>query len=224
MPIRDWPASERPRERLLAAGAATLSDAELVAVLLGGGRRGGDAVGLARTLLATHGGIAGLLAQDPMALQRSPGVGPAAACRLSAAVELAGRAMGARLGDGAPLSGPEQAGRYLSARLGLRHREVFAALFLDSRHRVLRCEELFAGTIDGAAVHPREVVRRALTLNAAALIVAHNHPSGVAEPSAEDIALTRRLRDALALVEVRLLDHLVVGAGEVCSLAGRGLL
>lgn len=224
MAIADWPPGERPRERLLAAGPAVLSDAELLALLLGSGPRGADALSLARTLLVRFGGLAGLLSQDPASLQRVSGVGPASACRLAGVLELATRALGAPLAAGAPLSSPEQAARYLTARLGPRQREVFAALFLDSRHRVLRCEELFAGTIDGAAVHPREVVRRALALNAAALIVAHNHPSGVAEPSAEDVALTRRLRDALALVDVRLLDHLVVGAGTVCSLAGRGLL
>lgn len=224
MPITDWPESERPREKLLARGPGALSDAELLAIFLRTGVPGMTAVDLARTLLARFGGLRGLLAADRGTLCAAPGLGPAKYAQLQAAVEMARRHLYEGLVRGEPITSPLAARDFLLARLRDRPHEVFAALFLDTRHRVIAFRELFRGTVDGAAVHPREVVRAALALNAAALIVAHNHPSGVAEPSAADVGITRRLREALALVEVRLLDHLVVGDGTVVSLAERGLL
>jgi len=222
MHIRDWPADERPREKLLARGAAVLSDAELLAIFLGSGLPGRDAVQTSRELLAAHGPLRVLLEHPPGALAKLPGLGPARACALAAALELGHRHLAAALERGEALTDPLAAGRYFAQRLRARPHEVFAVLFLDTRHRALAFEEMFQGTVDGAEVHPREVVRRALALNAAALIVGHNHPSGHPEPSAADRAITARLKQALALVEVRLLDHFVVGDGAPVSLAARG--
>jgi len=222
MHIRDWPAEERPREKLLARGAAALSDAELLALLLGSGLRGRDAVATARELLAAHGPLRALLETPPAALAELPGLGPARACTLAAVMELGGRHLAAGLERGEALSDPGAAGRYFARRLRHQPHEVFAALFLDTRHRALAFEELFRGTIDGAEVHPREVARRALAHNAAAVIVGHNHPSGNPEPSAADRAVTARLKQALALVDVRLLDHFVIADGPPVSLAARG--
>jgi DNA repair protein RadC len=222
MHIRDWPATERPREKLLSRGAGTLSDAELLAIFLGSGLRGRDAVATARELLTEHGPLRVLLERSPSELKKLRGLGPARACTLASALELSRRLLHAELERGAALSDPQSAGRYFAQRLrGLPH-EVFAALFLDTRHRVIAFEELFQGTLDGAEVHPREVVRRALGHNAAAVIVAHNHPSGNPEPSASDRAVTARLKQALALVDLRLLDHFVIGDGAPVSLAARG--
>ena len=172
--------------------------------------------------LVAHGPLRELLENDPAGLALLPGLGPARACKLVAALELGHRHLAAALERGEVLTDPASAGRYFSQRLRGRGHEVFAALFLDTRHRALAFEELFQGTVDGAEVHPREVVRRALSHNAAAVIVGHNHPSGDAEPSAADRAVTARLKQALALVEVRLLDHFVVGDGSAVSLASRG--
>lgn len=224
MHIRDWPDDERPREKLLARGAGALSDAELLAIFIGSGSRGMDAVQTARQILCQHGPLRALLQSPPQALSQLPGLGPASACRLAAAVELGQRLLAAELARGVLVSDPDAAGRHFSQRLRHQPREVFAVLFLDTRHRSLGFEELFAGTIDGAEVHPREVVRRALAHNAAALIVGHNHPSGNPEPSAADRALTQRLRQALELMDIRLLDHLVIGDGPPVSLAARGWL
>ncbi|ROR34475.1 RadC family protein [Inmirania thermothiophila] len=224
MAIRHWPAAERPREKLLAQGPEALSDAELLAIFLRTGVRGRSALDLARELLARFGGLRPLLDAPPAAVCALPGLGPAKYAQLAAALELARRHLQERLRRGEAVTDPAAAARYLAARLRHRPREVFACLFLDARHRLIAYEELFTGTIDGAQVHPREVARRALAHNAAAVIAAHNHPSGVAEPSAADRALTRRLAEALALLEVRLLDHFVVGDGEPCSLAQLGLL
>lgn len=222
MHIRDWPAAERPREKLLARGAGALSDAELLAIFLGSGLRGRDAVTTARELLSAQGGLRALLQRPPKELRKLRGLGTARVCALVAALELGQRLLQADLERGAALSDPQSAGRYFAQRLrGLPH-EVFAALFLDTRHRVIAFEELFQGALDGAEVHPREVVRRALGHNAAAVIVAHNHPSGNPEPSAADRAVTVRLKQALALVELRLLDHFVIGDGPPVSLAARG--
>ncbi|MDH5830908.1 DNA repair protein RadC [Luteimonas sp. M1R5S18] len=222
MHIRDWPSHERPREKLLSRGAAALSDAELLAIFLGSGLRGQDAVATARQLLDRHGPLRRLLELDPAGLARLPGLGPARACKLSAALELCNRWLAAGLERGEALTDPASAGRYFAQRLRGQAIEVFAALFLDTRHRALAFEELFRGTIDGAEVHPREVVRRALAHNAAAVIVGHNHPSGNPEPSAADRAVTAQLKQSLALVDVRLLDHFVVGDGAPVSLAARG--
>ncbi len=222
MHIREWPAGERPREKLLAQGAGALSDAELLAIFLGSGVRGRDAVATARTLLATHGPLRALLERPAASLAALPGLGPARACALAGALELGHRQLAADLARGEALTDPQAAGRYFARRLRGHPYEVFAALFLDTRHRALGFEELFRGTVDGAEVHPREVARRALAHNAAALIVGHNHPSGSPEPSAADRAVTARLKQALALVDVRLLDHFVIGDGAPVSLAARG--
>ncbi|OOG25715.1 hypothetical protein B1C78_06340 [Thioalkalivibrio denitrificans] len=223
MPITDWPADERPREKLLKRGAAALSDAELLAIFLRTGVAGRTAVDLARDLLSRFGGLRPLLQADPDAFCTARGLGVAKYTQLQAVVEMARRHLSETLTRGDALGSPDDTRRYLSARLRDYPFEVFACLFLDNRHRVIAFEELFRGTIDGASVHPREVVRRALTHNAAAVILAHNHPSGVAEPSRSDEAVTWRLRDALALIDVRVLDHVVVGE-ELVSFAERGLL
>jgi len=224
MSIRHWPEAERPREKLLAQGAGALSDAELLALFLGSGRRGECAVTLGRGLLHRHGSLRALLDLSAAQLCSSPGLGPARSAVLKAALELGVRHLAAALERGQALTEPRAAGRYFSQRLRAHPHEVFAVLFLDNRHRAIAFEELFRGTIDGAQVHPREVVRRCLAHNAAAVMFGHNHPSGVAEPSAADRAITRRLVDALALVEVRVLDHFIVGDGDPTSFAERGLL
>lgn len=224
MSIRDWPAPERPRERLLARGAQSLSDAELLAIFLRTGVKGKSAVDLARDLLHRFGSLRRLLAADRTAFCAAPGLGTAKYAQLQAVLEMGRRHLSERLERGHPLASPAQSADFLQARLRDLPYEVFAVLFLDNRHRVLAFEELFRGTIDGASIHPREVVRRALQHNAAAVILSHNHPSGVAEPSQADLRITSRLRDALGLIDVRVLDHLVVGDGDCCSLAERGLL
>jgi DNA repair protein RadC len=224
MAITDWPASERPRERLLGLGAGALSDAELLAIFLRTGVAGKTAVDLARELLAEFGGLRPLLTADARSFCRARGLGSAKYAQLQAVLEMGRRHLHETLARGEPLTSPAATRRYLAARLRDHPHEIFACLFLDNRHRLIAYEELFRGTIDGASVHPREVVRRSLALNAAALILAHNHPSGVAEPSTADAGITRRLRDALALVDVRVLDHIIVGDGECVSLAERGLV
>ncbi len=222
MAICDWPVAERPREKLLAQGAGILSDAELVALFLGTGVRGMDAVELARTTLADFGGLRGLLGAGPGDFCARPGLGRARYALLQAGLELARRHLYEEFTGSEPLSSPAQAERYLQSCLHDRPHEVFCCLFLDAQHRVVACEELFRGTLDGASVYPREVVKRTLYHNAGAVILAHNHPSGVPEPSAADRHITRRLVDALALVDVRVLDHVVVGRGRVVSFARRG--
>jgi DNA repair protein RadC len=223
MSIREWPCGERPREKLLQRGSAALSDAELLAVLLGSGIPGKDAIALGRELLQEAGGLGALLGRsDGPATAR--GLGPAKRARIAAALELARRCLGEQLQARPSLGSPRDSGEFLSARLRHLPYEVFGCLYLDNRHRVLAFEELFRGTVDGASVHPREVVRACLKHNACAVIFAHNHPSGVAEPSAADRAITRELREALQLVGVRVLDHLVVGQGAPVSMAERGLL
>ncbi len=224
MSIADWPRDERPREKLLARGPAVLSDAELLALFIQNGTRGSSAVDLARTALDRTQGLRGLLDLDSARLATIAGIGPARTALLKAAIELATRYLEERVRRSDALTSPAHTSRFLCARLRSRPYEVFACLFLDNRHRVIHFEEMFRGTIDGASVHPREVVKRSLEHNAAALIVAHNHPSGVAEPSHADRILTRRLTEAGALVELRLLDHIVVGDGETVSFAERGWL
>ena len=224
MRIADWPQTERPRERLLEHGTTGLSDAELLAIVLRTGSRGRSALDLARELISGYGGLRGLLEADRESLCGERGVGPAKYAQIHAALELARRHLKSGLNRGDALTSPDATRRYLSAELRHRPHEVFCALMLDTRHRMIAFEELFAGTIDSAHVHPRVVVERALVRRAAAVIVAHNHPSGVAEPSQADLAITRRLRDALGLVDIRLLDHFIVGDGEVVSLAERGLV
>ena len=224
MPITDWPREERPREKLLAHGATALSNAELLALFIQTGTRGASAVDVARTALDRAQGLRGLLDLEAGRLATLPGIGPARSALLKAAVELAARYLEERVRRSDAITSPTHTTQFLCARLRSRPHEIFACLFLDNRHRVIRFEEMFRGTIDGASVHPREVAKRALELNAAALIAAHNHPSGVAEPSLSDQAITKKLRDALALVDVRLLDHFVIGDGEVVSFVERGWL
>ncbi len=223
-PISSWPDSEKPREKLLAAGPASLSDAELLAVLLRSGLPGVSAVSLARTLIARFGGLRGLFAASHDELCRVRGFGSGKYSQMQAAAELARRQLAEPLRRDGPLNNPAAVRDFLHARLRDKPYEVFCCLYLDNRNRLIRFEELFRGTIDGASVHPREVARRALRRNAAALILAHNHPSGVAEPSQADEIITRRLSSALALLDIRVLDHLVVGDGETVSFAERGLL
>lgn len=224
MTIRDWPADERPREKLLTKGPQALSDAELLAIFLRTGLPGQSAVDLARSLLSHFGSLRRLLEADHATFCQARGMGTAKYAQLQASLELSRRHLLSTLQRGDALTSPDQTRRYLASRLREKQREVFAALFLDNRNRVICYEELFHGTIDGASVHPREVVSRALTLNAAALIVAHNHPSGVSEPSRADQQITEQLKRALALVDVRLLDHIIIGDGESRSLAEEGLL
>ncbi|WP_426683826.1 DNA repair protein RadC [Xanthomonas translucens pv. undulosa] len=222
MHISKWPRDERPREKLLARGARALSDAELLAIFLGSGLPGSDAVRTSRDLLQRHGPLRKLLDRPPRDLVRLPGLGLARACRLSAALELGQRHLAAELERGTTLNDPGAAGRYFAQRLRARPHEVFAVLFLDTKHRSLAFEELFQGTLDGAEVYPREVLRRALAHNAAAVIIGHNHPSGNPEPSSADRAVTHRLKQALGLVDIRLLDHFIVGDGVPVSMAARG--
>lgn len=224
MTIMDWPADERPREKLLARGPAALSDAELLALFIGTGRRGQTAVDIGRELLTRHGTLKALLETDHATLAAQAGLGMAKACRLHAALELGRRYLASQLQREDAIAHPSACADYLRARLGAYPYEVFACLFLDNRHRVIAFEELFRGSIDGASVHPREVVRRCLAHNAAAVIFAHNHPSGVAEPSQADRDITAELKRALQLIEVRVLDHFIVGAGQPLSLAQRGLV
>jgi DNA repair protein RadC len=226
MAIKDWPAGERPREKLLALGAGALSDAELLAVLLGcSGRRGLDAVAVARALLSEHQSLRQLLcAGRSRARRHASGIGTAGYCRLQAWLELARRHYAEALRTGPVLQSPAATREFLIARLRDTPHELFCCLHLDNRHRLIAFEELFRGTIDGASVHPREVVKQALAHNAAAMILAHNHPSGVAEPSRADELITRRLREALQLVDIPVLDHLIVAGNACVSLAERGVL
>ena len=224
MSIRHWPRGERPREKLIERGAHALSDAELVALLLGAGTRGRSALELARTLLSDFGSLRELLnAQAPRCLALA-GVGPARYATLQAAVELARRHFRETLRLGPALAAPEATRTFLLAQLRDKPYEVFCCLYLDSRHRLIAFEELFRGTIDRAGVHPREVLRATLAHNAAAVMFAHNHPSGVLEPSQADELITRRLKEALALVDVRVLDHFIVGDGHCFSFCEHGLL
>jgi DNA repair protein RadC len=228
MSIRDWPVNERPREKLLANGAHSLSDAELLAVLVGGsGRRGQDAVAAARALLGRHQSLRGLLSAQrhhTLSTPAAPGLGTVGYCRLQAAVELARRHYAEALRTGPPLDSPQATRDFLIRRLRDSPHELFCCLHLDNRHRLIAFDELFRGTIDGASVHPREVVKQALARNAAAVILAHNHPSGVAEPSQADELVTRRLREALQLVDIRVLDHMIVADNGCLSFAERGLM
>jgi len=214
--IQNWPAEERPREKLILRGASSLSDAELLAIFIRSGTAGRTAVDLARELLNRFGSLRGLLGAGLNDVTGVPGLGPAKFAQLKAVLELAQRYLGESVRPGQPLSDPDAVRQFLAARLrDLRH-EVFCCLLLDNRHRVLAFEQLFRGTINGAAVFPREIVKQALARNAVAVILVHNHPSGVAEPSRADTALTRQVKEAL--------DHLIVGDGEIASFCERGLL
>ena len=224
MSIKSWPASERPREKLLAQGAAALSDAELLAIFLRTGVPGISAVDLARELLTEFGSLTALLSADRNRFCRGKGLGEAKYVQLQAVIELSRRYLSERLKRDTVFNSPQQVRDYLIARLASMQREVFAVLFLDNQHRLIVCEDLFFGTIDGASVYPREVVKRCLQHNAAAVILAHNHPSGVAEPSLADQQITQRLQSALSLVDIRVLDHLIVVGGQTVSFAEKGML
>jgi DNA repair protein RadC len=223
MGISDWPVLERPRERLLANGASALSDAELLAVLLRTGVQGKSAVELARELLEQFGGVAGLLGAGER-LRKVKGLGAAKTAQLAAAVELALRSLKERLQAGTALTSPGAVRDYLRLALASKAHEVFVCIWLDAQHRVVQCQELFRGTLTQTSVYPREIVKAALAANAAAVIFAHNHPSGVAQPSKADELLTRELKEALALVEVKVLDHFIVAGHQALSFAERGLL
>lgn len=224
MAITDWPEGERPREKLLALGPAALSEAELLAIFLRTGVKGKSAVGLARDMVGHFGGLGRLFAATRAECCEFPGLGPAKYAQLQAVLEMARRSLKEELTAGDALGSPEAVRDYLRLRLAALPHEVFAALFLDAQNRVLAIEELFRGSLTQASVYPREVVKRALSHNAAGVIFAHNHPSGVAEPSQADRWLNEQLKAALALVEVRVLDHFVVAEAGAVSFAERGLL
>ena len=224
MRIADLCPEDRPRERLLRHGPEALADAELLALFLRTGLPGEDVLAFAARVLHECGGVPGLFAHEGRALATVRGIGPAKRAELRAVLALAQRYLGASLARPQALRDPGQAADYIALSLRDRPQEVFAAAFLDARHRIVAFEEMFHGSLDSASVHPREVVRRAIHHRAAAVIVAHNHPSGIAEPSAADLVVTRRLQEALALVDVRLLDHFIVGDGRPLSLAARGHL
>ncbi len=222
--MKDLPADQRPREKLLARGAGALADAELLALLLRTGYRGRGVVSVAQDVLDGCGGFAGLVNAAPEQLKSLKGLGPAKRSELLAVAEIARRALAQQMALAPIFDNPQRVKDYLALQLGGRAHEVFAVLFLDAQHRLLRLEELFQGTLTQTSVYPREVLKRALALNAAAVVLAHNHPSGVAEPSRADEYLTQTLQSALKLVDVRVLDHIVVGQGQAVSMAERGLL
>ena len=222
--IPEWPEDERPREKLLSRGAQILSDAELLAVLMGTGTRRRNVLELARAHIAAFGSLRELLNAERPRWSDKEGVGPARYAALQAVLELARRHLLEPLKVGSTLAAPDTTRKFLLAQLRDRPYEVFCCLFLDTRHRLIAFEELFRGTTDSAHVHIKEVLRQTLVHNASALILAHNHPSGVMEPSQADEFITRRLRDALALMDVRVLDHLIVGDGSCYSFSEHGLL
>lgn len=224
MSLTHLPPDARPREKLLARGPQALADAELLALLLRTGLQGLPVLQLAQSLLDRFGGWAGLLAADVQDLGKIKGLGPAKRAEIAAVLEIARRSLSQRLAEKPAMSDVDAVKTYLRLQLGGLGHEVFAVLFLDAQLRLIAMETLFQGSLTQTTVHPREVVKRALALGAAAAVLAHNHPSGVAEPSRADELLTRQLTQALALVDVRVVDHLVVGAGEVVSFAERGLL
>lgn len=224
MAISDWPEGERPREKLLQLGPAALSDAELLAIFLRTGVTGKSAVDLARDLLSSFNGLRPLLEADQSAFCDHLGLGPAKYAQLQAVLEMARRHLGQTLEVTNAFTSPDAVKDFLSSKMRHLPHEVFACLFLDSQNRLIQYEELFTGTIDGASVYPREVVKKTLGHNAAAVIFAHNHPSGISEPSRSDKAITRRLVDALDLVDIRVLDHIIVGDGETTSFVETGIM
>ncbi|MBX3603387.1 MAG: DNA repair protein RadC, partial [Rubrivivax sp.] len=215
--MKHLPADQRPREKLQQRGAAALTDGELLALLLRTGYRGHGVAALAEQVLRDCDGFAGLLQATPEQLAKIKGLGPAKRAELLAVMEVARRALAQQLKAAPVFDSPQRVKDYLALHLAGRAQEVFAVLFLDGQHRLLKLEEMFAGTLTQTSVYPREVVRRALALNAGAVVLAHNHPSGLAEPSRADEYLTATLKSALALVDVRVLDHLIVGQGQVVS-------
>jgi DNA repair protein RadC len=222
MGISEWLPADRPRERLFSLGVDALSDAELVAVLLRSGVRGKSAVDLARDLLKRYGGVTSMLEAGD--LEKVKGLGPAKRAQFAAAIELVRRSLKEKLKESSALTSPGAVRDFLRLKLATRREEAFLCVWLDAQHRVIDVQEAFSGTLTQTSVYPREIVKAALRYNAAAVIFAHNHPSGVAQPSQADELLTRNLRDALALVEVRVLDHFVVAGTQAVSFAERGLL
>jgi DNA repair protein RadC len=224
MAISDWPASERPREKLLEKGASALSDAELLAIFLRTGCVGLSAVDLARDLLQRFGSLAQMLSAEKKSFCDARGLGEAKYVQLQAVMELARRHLGEQLCRDQVFSSPALVGEFLLSQLRHCQQEIFVALFLDAQNRLISWEKLFFGTIDSASIYPREVIKRVLHHNASAVIFSHNHPSGVAEPSNSDQLITQRLKDALVLIDVRVLDHVIVGGGYTVSMAERGML
>ncbi len=224
MAIKDWPADDRPREKLLRTGPQALSDAELLAIFLRTGVTGLSAVDLARQLLHQFGSLRALLEADKTEFCQGHGLGEAKFVQLQAVLEMSRRHLESTLTRGDAFTDSQTTRHYLKQRLRAYSYEVFACLFLDNQHRLIHFAELFRGTIDGASVYPREVVKQALEHNAAAVILAHNHPSGIAEPSQADIQITKRIQSALQLVDIRVLDHIIVGDAETTSLAQLGQL
>jgi len=224
MSIRDWPVSERPREKLLELGSQVLSEAELLAILIRTGTHGNSAVDIARSLLTEFGSLRGLLTAQQDRVCATRGLGRSRYAAFQAALELTRRHYQELMMSGSVLCDPRATREFMRMQLRDLPHEVFCCLYLDNRQRVIAFKELFRGTIDGANVHPREVVKEALMRNASAVILAHNHPSGIAEPSQADELITRRLKDALGLVDIRVLDHLIIGDGVCESFADRGLL
>jgi DNA repair protein RadC len=224
MSMKELPLASRPRERLLAHGAQALADAELLSLLLRTGAGGLGVLQLAERLLVEFDGLAGLVHASPAELERSRGVGPAKRAELAAVLEIARRALSQQLKAAPVFDSPQKVKDFVALRLGALNHEVFGVLFLDSQHRLIEMQELFRGTLAQTSVYPREVLRQALLLNAGAAILVHNHPSGIAEPSRADEVLTQSLVTALRTIDVRVLDHLVVGAGSVVSFAERGLM
>ncbi|MDC0172860.1 DNA repair protein RadC [Gammaproteobacteria bacterium] len=222
MAIHQWPKHQRPREKLLAKGSKALSDQELLAIFLRTGVSGMSAIDLAAKLLTHFGGLGALLSANQTSFCSIKGLGLAKYCQLKATLELTERYLGEQLKNNDIFTSSKQVEDYLSVQMRDYQREVFSVLLLDSRHQLLGYHELFHGTIDTTSVHPREVVKLALEKNAAAVILAHNHPSGVAEPSNADVTITKRLKAALALIDIRLLDHFIIGRGDITSLANQG--
>ena len=224
MAINHWPSLERPREKLLAKGANALSDAELLAIFIHTGTQKESAIDIARNLLSEFGGIRNILTAEQQQFCQIQGLGPVKFALMQAAIELGKRFYSEKLYRGDALSSPELVANHLIHQLRDRQHEVFSILYLDSRHRIIEYEELFTGTLNSASVYPREVVKKVLSHNAGAVIIAHNHPSGVAEPSQSDLSITNKLKDALSLIDVKLLDHLIIGDGEYVSFSSRGLI
>ena len=224
MPISDWPEQERPREKLLSKGPAALSDAELLAIFLRTGLQGKTAIDLSRDLLTDFDGLRGLIETDSKTFCQTKGLGLAKYSQIQAAIELGKRYLQENLLKKDVLSSPNDTKNFLLAQLRAYPYEVFACLFLDNRHQIISFDKMFNGTIDGASVYPREVVKQALARNAAAVIFAHNHPSGVADPSLADKNITRRLQEALSLVDIRVLDHFIIGENIAVSFAEQGLI
>jgi len=224
MAIIDWPQAQRPREKLIQQGAAALSDAELLAIFIQCGYRGKSAVGVARELLQTFGGMRGMMSADLDSFSSVRGLGLARYCLVQSAMELTSRHLSETLMENTVLGNAASVKRFLLGKLGGLQHEVFAGLFLDSQHQLITYQQLFNGTIDRTSVYPREVLKKALALNAANLILAHNHPSGRVEPSQADRQITDQLRKTLALIDVAVIDHIIVGGDRTLSFAERGWL